>query len=415
MRTSFRSTTLLLAGSFFLSCGLFSAKVKKGAVIDGVDVGGMTFSEAEAVVREKLEGERIPFVLHTPSGDCFPELSYSDDLATLVRKVGKGERAEVLVTRQWTDAEEQIARLCAEHARGAVDAELSFSPDGFVYTPGKAGVACDFEGTLRDALEALRTGKNEATMCVFSYAPEVTERDLRARTRPLASYSTRFDASNAPRAHNIGLAAERISGTVLPPGGEFSFNAVVGKRTAENGFLEAAVIRDGEFVQGVGGGVCQASTTLMNAALRAGLVVTESRPQSLAVGYAPPSADAMVSETSDLRFRNPYGCPVYLLGEAGGGRVRFSFYGLPDGKRYAMESKVLFRVEPPPEKIVEGEEDRIVRAAKAGLASESWLLVYDGRGTLLSRTLFRRDTYAVVQGIREVKRSAPETDAPETP
>ena len=110
----------------------------------------------------------------------------------------------------------------------------------------------------------------------------------------------------------------------------------------------------------------------------------------------------MVSEYSDLKFKNPYDLPVYLLGLAGGGRVKFTFYGLPDGKTYDIESKVLLIADPPEEKIVEGEEDKLLRAPKQGVASESYLLVYEN-GVLLSRTLLRRDTYAVVQGIRQVK------------
>lgn len=90
------------------------------------------------------------------------------------------------------------------------------------------------------------------------------------RTQKLSSFSTRFDASKTARVHNISLACERIAGSVLEPGEIFSFNETVGLRTRENGFLDAPVIVAGEFVSGTGGGVCQASTTLMGAALRAG-------------------------------------------------------------------------------------------------------------------------------------------------
>ena len=83
--------------------------------------------------------------------------------------------------------------------------------------------------------------------------------------------------------------------------------------------------------------------------------------------------------------------------------MRFTVYGLPDGKRYALESSVTERVAPPPEKIIEGDEEKTVRAEKEGIASESYLCVYEGE-RLVSRTLFRRDRYAVVQGIKQVKK-----------
>ena len=236
---------------------------------------------------------------------------------------------------------------------------------------------------------------------------------LKERTRLLSSFTTRFDASNESRVHNIRLAADKIAGAVVLPRAEFSFNKRVGKRTAENGFKESVVIFDGEFVKGVGGGVCQLSTTLFNAALRAGLRVTESRNHSLTVSYVPPSLDAMVSEYSDLKFVNPFDTPVYLNAAVRGGSVTGECFGLPDGYRYTTESVVLYRLAPPPEETVEGEDDKVIRAEKEGVASESYLLVHDGGGKLIRRVLLRRDNYAVVRGLRQVKKQE-ETETPET-
>lgn len=399
---------LLLAGCAFFTGGWTFGKVRKGVVADGVAVGGLTYAEAAETVRRSYRDE--PFIVHTPEGDELFETEYTDDLDELLRAAKRGEEVHATRKRVWVNAEEELSSLCARHSFAAADATLSFSARGFSYTREKAGRACDLSALLCDVFDAMERGESEASLTVLPVRAEITEEDLRGRTRPLASYTTYFDASNSPRAHNIALAASRITGTVLGPGEEFSFNAAVGKRTRENGFEEANIISGGEFIPGVGGGVCQASTTLMNAALLAGLKVTESRPHSLTVGYVPPSRDAMVSEYSDLKFINPYPEPVYCLGLAGGGKVRFTFYGLPDGRRYEVESKVLLTAAPPPEKIVEGEENRVLRAPKAGVASESYLLVYRG-DELLRRTLLRRDTYAVVQGIRQVK----PPEEPETP
>ncbi len=397
--------TLLIIGSVFLLGG-FAGKTRKGVVVNGVDVGGLPLYTAEERVRSEI-GKSLPlFLVHTPAGDVSYKLGFSDDLNTLLPRAKKGSYT-ANVTLQWADAEEEIEKLCKRFARDAKDAAFSFSAKGFSVRKEEKGVLCDFEGTLFEIWNALKEGRTEATLRTAEYSPSFTAEDVKERTRTLSSFSTSYDKTNLPRSHNIVLAAARIAGYTLLPGEEFSFNSVVGERTAANGFEEAPVIVGGEFVKGYGGGVCQASTTLMNAALRAGLTVTESHPHSLSVGYVPPSLDAMVSSGSDLKFRNPYLFPVYLQARAGEGKVAFTVYGMPDGKEYRVESKVLLRVDPPPEKIVEGEEDRVVRAAKQGVASESRLLVYEN-GKLLSNTLFRRDTYAVVQGIREVK--APETD-----
>lgn len=403
---------LLLAGSA-LCLGGWGSKVKKGVVVDGVAVGGMTFEEAESSVRCGLS--RIPFTLRTPAGDLTPPIVYTDDLSALLRQAKRGETYAVTVRREFPDAERYLADVCAENVRAPRDASLSFSRRGFVYTAEKAGVYCDYAASLSAALAALKEGKTHAELVTRAWLPAVTERMLRERTQKLASFSTKFDGAKTARVHNISLACERIAGTQLLPGESFSFNETVGKRTRENGFLDAPVIVAGEFVEGTGGGVCQASTTLMGAALRAGLRITESRPHSLSVGYVPPSQDAMVSRYSDLKFVNPYDFPVYLLGSTGEGYVRFEVYGMPDGRRYEPESRVLERIAPPPAEIVEGDEDRTLRAEKAGLRSECYLLVYAADGTLLSRRLLRRDSYACVQGRIQKKRAEEETEPKQQP
>ncbi len=400
---------LSLLGSAVFLGGWSFGRVKKGVTVDGVAVGGLAYPAAEAAVREKIAAALPPFVVHTEEGDELFETGFTDDLPELLRRAERNEELHAHVTREWADAEEELAALCARHSFAAKDAEMSFSVRGFTYESEKEGQACDFSKLMADVTAALREGRDEVTLSVFPVAAKVTEEALRARTQTLASYTTYFDSGNSPRAHNIALAASRLSGSVILPGETLSFNGVVGRRTRENGFEEANIISGGEFVPGVGGGVCQASTTLMNAALLSGLRITESRPHSLTVGYVPYSQDAMVSDASDLKIFNPYGVPVYLLGLAGGGRVKFTFYGLPDGLTYRMESVTLLVADPPAEKIVEGEEDKVLRAPRCGVASESYLLVYRG-DTLLSRTLFRRDAYAVVQGIRQVKRTETEEE-----
>ncbi len=396
---------LLLTGSAFFLGG-WTARVRRDVTVQGVCVGGMTYVEAERCVRETLPRE--PFVLHAPAGDAVPRLVYADDLAEVLRRARRGGEYFVTVRRELPDAEAFLADVCEKNVLFPQDAVLSFSRKGFVYTAERAGRVCDYAASLAALLRAVRGGAREATLITRPWQPRVTEEMLRERTQLLAAFETAFDGSKTARVHNISLACERISGSVLAPGEVFSFNGAVGERTRANGFLDAPVILSGEFVEGTGGGVCQASTTLMGAALRAGLRVTESRPHSLSVGYVPPSQDAMGSRASDLKLQNPYDLPVYLLGRTGEGSVRFEVYGLPDGRRYVPESAVLERIAPPPAEVVEGEEEKVLRAERAGLRSECYLAVYDGAGRLVSRTLFRRDVYSCVRGKVQVARAAQE-------
>lgn len=214
----------------------------------------------------------------------------------------------------------------------------------------------------------------------------------------IASYTTYFNEQEKARSQNIEIAASLISGVTIQPYGDFSFNQTVGRRTKEAGFKQAKIIVNGEYVLGVGGGVCQVSTTLYNAALKSGLTVTEFHPHSLQIGYVPPSRDAMVSTHSDLCFVNPHPFPVRLVVTVGSGSIRASFSGQKDGYRYEITSKVLSEIPPPTPIIKEGTEEKILRSPKNGVKSEAYLERYYG-DKLVARKRLRTDEYRPIQGI----------------
>jgi len=214
----------------------------------------------------------------------------------------------------------------------------------------------------------------------------------------ISAYTTYFNQNEVGRCENIAIAASLIDGVTLQPYGEFSFNQTVGKRTQEAGFQQAKIIVNGEYVNGVGGGVCQVSTTLYNAAIKAGLTVVEYHPHSLRVGYVAPSRDAMVSTYSDLKFFNPHPFPVYLSSQAENGAVKVAFYGKEQGVRYEIVSCVLEELSPPPPIVKEGEKEEILRAPVSGLRSEMYVECYQGARLLYKKRL-RTDEYRPIQGI----------------
>lgn len=242
----------------------------------------------------------------------------------------------------------------------------------------------------------------------FARVTETSRKDLL-----LSRFTTYFDGANAPRSHNIRLACEKINGTRVSAGKEFSFNETVGPRTKERGFADAAVILEGKFVSGTGGGVCQVSTTLYNAALLAGMGVTEARAHSLQVGYVSPSLDAMVSSGSDMRFVNLTSAPAVVYMYADENSVTAEIYGKNTGYEYRTESVSLCVVEPPPPQVVEGEEDATLRQAKNGLKSESYL-VYYRHGKRVKSVRLRRDSYAFVQGLEQRRKASVVDDVKNT-
>lgn len=214
----------------------------------------------------------------------------------------------------------------------------------------------------------------------------------------ISSYTTYFNADDKSRTENIKIAAKLIDGVIVQAYGEFSFNQTVGKRTEEAGFRQAKIIVNGEYVLGVGGGVCQVSTTLYNAALKSGLTIVEFHPHSLQVSYVAPSRDAMVSSQSDLKFVNPYAYPVKLHATVQDGALRVHFTGKKDGYRYEIVSETLGETPPPPPIVKDGEKEEIIRSPKNGVKSQAFLERYYGE-KLVSRTRLREDEYRPIQGI----------------
>ncbi|MBQ3198768.1 MAG: VanW family protein [Firmicutes bacterium] len=143
----------------------------------------------------------------------------------------------------------------------------------------------------------------------------------------LATATTLFDPAEINRCQNILLAAGALHGLVIAPGEEFSFNTSVGPRTADRGYRTAIVFIDEKAVPGIGGGVCQVSTTVYQAALQAGLTVTERHPHSLPVNYAPAHRDATVAWGAlDLRWRNDFDHPVQLACHIKDGSLTVKIY-----------------------------------------------------------------------------------------
>lgn len=215
---------------------------------------------------------------------------------------------------------------------------------------------------------------------------------------PMAEFSTWYSEKDGGRCANIALAASRIDGIILQPYGEFSFNQTVGKRTRAAGFSQAKIIVKGEFVLGVGGGVCQVSTTLYNAALLSGLTVEEAHGHSLQVSYVPPSRDAMVSSSHDLKIFNPYPFPVKFCLSAKSGILTVALYGERILDSYKIVSVEKSAIEKPPPIVVDGASDLQERDGKEGLVSEAYLERYQ-KGALLSRTRLRVDRYAPVPAV----------------
>lgn len=144
----------------------------------------------------------------------------------------------------------------------------------------------------------------------------------------VGGYSTTLAGRSASQRHNAGLALARLVGAKIEPGATFSFNRRVGTFSRDRGFRKAPVSYNGQLIDDWGGGVCQTSTTLYNAALLAGMEIVERNHHRFAPSYIPPGRDAAVAFSGvDLRFRNPYAFPIRVVGRIEGDRLRIALVG----------------------------------------------------------------------------------------
>lgn len=280
------------------------------------------------------------------------------------------------------------------------NASVIFRPEDkglFEYTAEMSGSMIDEEAFISDIAEGLDNGNINIMLKKIPIEADVKIDDLKASTVLRSTFKTSYSTSSASRKSNIALAAKIISGTVIAPGEQFSFNNTVGARSSARGFKEAKIIKDGKFVAGVGGGVCQVSTTLYNAALLSDLQIDTASRHSLTVSYVEPSFDAMVSSVSDLKFTNTTESPLYIRAVTNGTTITFEIYGAPlDYTEIKREStsqknisfKVIYVAD---ETVLEGEQ-KLLSAGIKGTESKGYLCYYSD-GKLIKKVNIRHDYY----------------------
>ena len=235
----------------------------------------------------------------------------------------------------------------------------------------------------------------------------------------VSKFSTDFSTSKEERAHNVALASSNFCWLVVKKGETLSFNTVVGLRTEERGYKNAKVIVNGDYTEGVGGGVCQVSTTLYNAWIRAGLSAQSVQSHSLPSSYCGLSQDATVSEFIDLVLLNDSDYDVIVNGYTKDKKVYFDIYGHPLPYKINLRSEVT-EVLQPPEPIVEWTEELtgevqkdldgeyvVTKKSHVGYKSRA-IIEYVQDGKIIFQKELRKDNYLPVQG--KIARKKPTQD-----
>lgn len=230
-----------------------------------------------------------------------------------------------------------VDKIHNEIYKEPVDAYYTTNP--FTVYPSENGL--DFKISVDEA-KALITAesKTEYTIPLKTIYPNVTTNMIGTEAFPdqLASFSTKYSTRDTDRTTNLRLAANKVNGTVLMPGETFSYNKVVGARTIAAGYKEAAVYENGKVVDGIGGGICQVSSTIYNAAIYANLDIVQRSNHQFVPSYVTASRDATVVYGSiDFRFKNNRDYPIKIVCSVSGGIASCQIFGLKQDNDYQVE------------------------------------------------------------------------------
>lgn len=246
--------------------------------------------------------------------------------------------------------------------------------------------------------------KNDETMKIdiIKDEPKVTTANLENVLfgDVLATYKTNYNASNVDRSTNLAVAAKNINGKILLPGEEFSYNKEVGERTYANGFKDAHVFAGGKVVDGLGGGICQISSTLYNSVLMANLEITERKNHMMYPEYVKPSLDATVVWGSiDFKFKNNRETPIKIVVTVKNGVATATIYGKKvKGEpivelESVIEKTINYTTVTEYDANMEEGKSVVTQSPVNGYVSKAYKILKDENGKQISRTLISSDTY----------------------
>ena len=281
-----------------------------------------------------------------------------------------------------------------------------YTKDPFTVYPEEEGIDFDVDA----AKQLLTEEKEEYEIPLKITKPTKTVKDIGTEAFPdlLATFSTNYNAGNANRTTNLKLAANKINGTVLLPNEEFSYNKVVGERTIKAGYKMAATYSNGAVVDGLGGGICQISSTLYDAVVMANLKITTRRNHQFVTSYLPAGKDAtVVWGSQDFKFVNSRKYPIRITATVQNGVATIQVWGIKEEVEYdiSIETKKIATIEPTTQYISDPSlpagQQKVVQAGSNGRKVEAYK-VTKLNGQVVSTTLLSKDTYNAMKRIVRV-------------
>lgn len=291
-----------------------------------------------------------------------------------IKSLSLKDKTLEIITQEENPSELDIDAIHSEIYKEASNAYYTQNP--YAVYPSENGL--DFAISVDEAKALLQAEQEEYTIPLKTLYPEVTTNMIGTEAFPdlLSTFKTTYSTRDRDRTTNLTLAANKINGTVVMPGETFSYNTVVGERTIAAGYKEAPIYVSGEVVDGLGGGICQITSTLYNAVVYANLEIVERSNHQFVPSYVSASRDATVVYGSiDFKFKNNRDYPIKLVCSVSNGVAKFDIYGLKTADDYDVEIS-----------------SRITSQTSTSTNSEAYKILKKN-GQIVSRTLLSRDTY----------------------
>ena len=296
-----------------------------------------------------------------------------------------------------------------------------YTKDPFTIYPEVEGIDFDVEA----AKELLKEEKEEYIIKLTITKPKVTIDQIGSEAFPdqLATFTTRYDVSDRDRTTNLEIACQKINGKVVLVGDTFSYNQTLGPRTVAAGYKNGKVYEAGEIVDGIGGGICQISSTLYNTVLMSNLEIVERRNHQFVTSYLPAGRDAtVVYGAIDFKFKNTRKFPVRISASAKNGIATVSMFGFKEENEYTFSfntktiASIPFTTKYEEDATLEAGTEKVKKKGVNGLKTETYITKMLN-GKVVSSTLLSKDTYDAMNRVivKSTKKETPQTEQPTTP
>ena len=431
----------IIFGAIVLILGITCSQINsdmiaKNTYIADICIGGLDKKEATILVKDKVKMKTITVCYSDKTWDIKPQdidasynfdktiekaysLNRSGNLFEDISKTIKTNFGEINNLDLVIDCNKDKLRNKLELIKSDIDLEmqnasLSINSGNITVNDGSDGIELDVDSSLKSIMSKLGDGITKDDLVIKVVEQSVTKLDLSSINSILGRYTTTVSSSSSGRTNNIRIAAQKMNGYLMMPGDEFSYANVTGPYTVANGYGNAPVIVEGELQNGIGGGVCQLSSTLYNAVLYAGLDIVNVRNHTIASSYVQKGRDATVNDSSiDFIFKNNLAHPVYLKSYVYGNTVVTEVYGNSEDKQnIEIETNIDSIKEVTIKKIDDSElekgKEEVRENGREGYTVSTYRIYKDNNGNVINKEKIATSYYpskqkVIAVGIKEVE------------